>query len=152
MTLLPSRFQINDELPSIGKLVREETRPKPCKFREFEKKSDFNDHYPLRPGLGALVRENDCRQIKGAAQVGKAEKVAGTRPVPVAAPPLTLKLNLSGSIGQWKDCSKDMPDLPAGRYFIRNICTGHEELGKLYPLKQNIGGAFKFYQYREIHE
>lgn len=173
MTMLPKRFQINDEMPTLGQLVREAIQPEPCKYRAFEERKHCVSYdVPGYEVTGKWIEEKDCRQIKGPLvqsgilpNGGKWSRSGKTvecsfefqiKEKPVASlkdfeqrlfEDWLRKECPSGDVesvqaqwlasteyeeffdeylaepakplhGEWRDCSEDMPDLPAGKYQV----------------------------------
>lgn len=97
MSLLPSRFAINDQLTPLGKLV-EKVEPVEVDPVEAFNKGDHSIE-PKWIGFDMAVSGSDetvraeysvtgsIVTIKGVAQTSSAEKVGDSRPLPVATPP-----------------------------------------------------------------
>ena len=64
MSLLPNRFQIVNDMPSLGALVKEAIQPKPCPIEAFEIHSVWNECVQAPDGFYTPALEEDCRQIK----------------------------------------------------------------------------------------
>ena len=147
MSLLPNRFQVNDKMPTPCQPVREAIQPEACKYRAFEERKHCVSYdVPGYEVTGKWIEENDCRQIKGAAEAKKQinpvylksgqngavifiEKYAS---LPQVAYSQKFILNTENNLrilekmmgirlepGEWRDCSEDMPDLPAGKFEVR---------------------------------
>lgn len=184
MSLLPNRFQINDEMPTLGQLVREAIQPEPCKFSDFERR-DHMMHVVEKSGRfshNVFLREQDCRQIKDVAaknaewllgfipvtynynQIKGAEQAASFSNqkeyqktfIKYAEGQLRIRERLTGIAkqpGEWKDCSEDMPDLPAGEYELKWGGLVIENTDESLHRKMSFySSPIEAFQYREIHE